>query len=153
NREKEFDLLQHPGRLRLYALPNPQNLALGRLARSIRRHTESEHGAGRIPPGWLRHVGADTSDPKLDSMAHEVVRVYVWNLNRVEELGRAFGFHPLFYWQPDLVGKTTLSPTERATLAQDPLMVRFTRKLRDAVRTSRELAACRDFRNLETLFD
>jgi hypothetical protein len=152
NRKQEFDLLQHPGRLRLYALPNPQNLALGRLARTLRRHLV--RGApGRSAPVWLSRFGPDTSDAKLDSVAHQVVRIYAWNMNRIEELGRTFGFHPLFYWQPDLVGKATLSPTERATLAADPLMVRFTRKVRDAVRASDQFAACRDFRDLETEFD
>src|SRR5205814_8069544 len=37
NREAEFNLLTHMGRMRLHALGNPMQTALGRIARSIQR--------------------------------------------------------------------------------------------------------------------
>jgi hypothetical protein len=89
----------------------------------------------------------------MDSVAREVVRVYEWNVATVEDLGKTYGFVPLFYWQPDVVGKTTLSATEKATLAQNPMMERFTGRVRRFVRESPALSARGDFRDLEAEFD
>ncbi|MBI5708803.1 MAG: hypothetical protein HZC42_00615 [Candidatus Eisenbacteria bacterium] len=152
-RAAEFNLLTHPGRLRLAALGHPTHSALGRLARAIRHRVRPASAPDVIPDGWRQVFGADTSEARLDSVAREVVRVYEWNVGIVELLARTCGFHPLFYWQPDVVGKQTLSATERGSLAENPLMVRFARQVRRAVAESAALRACGDFRDLEGEFD
>ena len=144
NREKEFDLLKRPGTLRLYALGNPMNSSMGRIATALRRKLHLE-----TPGAQARAV----SDATVDSLAREVVRIYTWNVAAVERLGREYHFQPLFYWQPDVVGKTTLTDLERRTLAEDPAMVRFTRAVRREIALSDSLRARADFRDLEPYFD
>jgi hypothetical protein len=153
NREAEFNLLKHVGRMRLYSIGRPFDSALGRLANAIRRHLFHPRPPSSVSPGWRKVFGADTSAATLDRVAREVVRVYVWNLAEAEALGRAYGFRPLFYWQPDIVGKTTLAGVERATRAENPLMVRFATRVRELVKSAPELAGRADFRDLETTFD
>jgi hypothetical protein len=153
NRRSEFNLLKRVGQMRAYSLGNPMNSAMGRLAKTIRRRIFKAPPLSVIAPGWREVFGADTSEAKLDRVAHEVVRVYEWNVGTVELLAHAHGFHPLFYWQPDIVGKRVLFPTERATLAENPLMVRFARRVRAAVEESPALKANPDFRDLEAKFD
>lgn len=153
NREAEFNLLTRLGRMRLYSIGNPMDSALGRVAKALRRRFGSRRAPDPISPGWRKVLGADTSAATFDRVAGDVVRVYAWNLAEARRLGREYGFRPLFYWQPDIVGKTTLSPTERATFAENPLMVRFARRVRALVIESPELRAQPDFRDLETTFD
>ena len=153
NREAEFNLLTHVGRMRLYSIGNPMKSALGRLANTIQHRFLPARQPNPIPAGWRKVFGADTSEARMDEVAREVVRVYEWNLQAVQSLGKQYGFQPLFYWQPDIVGKTTLSASERATLAANPLMARFTRKVRLAVRESPVLGSCAGFHNLEDYFD
>jgi hypothetical protein len=153
NREREFNLLTHLERMRLYSIGNPMNSAMGRFATTLRRRLLHVTATAPANAGWQRSFGSDTSAALMDSVAREVVRVYEWNVATVEDLGKTYGFVPLFYWQPDVVGKTTLSVTEKATLAQNPMMERFTGRVRRFVRESPSLSPRADFRDLEAEFD
>ncbi len=152
-RRTEFNLLTDLWKMRLYSLGDPMNSAMGRLANTIRRRLFKAPRPGGVSPGWRAAYGADTSDARLDSVAREVVRVYEWNVSTVEQLARTYGFRPLFYWQPDIVGKRVLSATERASLAENPLMVRLAGRVHAAVQASPALRADAGFRDLQAMFD
>lgn len=153
NREREFDLLKRPGQMRLYSLGNPMNSAFGRLATTLRRRLIHPPPPSLVSPGWRAAFGADTSEATLERVAREVVRVYEWNVGLTEELARSHGFRALFYWQPDLVGKRTLTASERATLAENPLMVRFADRVHAEVAASPVLRANPDFHDVAAMFD
>ena len=103
NRVREFNLLQSPSRLAsALARYLIQNSALFRFAGSVGRRS----GVGRVnEPKAL-------SETEMGGLSTGVVRGYVANVELVEALGKAYGFHPIFVWQPDIFSKPKLVPFE-----------------------------------------
>jgi lysophospholipase L1-like esterase len=103
NRRHEFNILHSPGRLigNFLAL-NIKESALLRLAQSIRRRLGS-----RITKAY-----PNPSPDEQSTLAGDVVMRYQANINLVQQLGRAYGFRPLFFWQPTVFNKPKRLPFE-----------------------------------------
>jgi hypothetical protein len=96
-RREEFNLLfsERRGDLLLAALMAlvPRTLRrLRRLTGMALRHPAS------VPP-------ADLSRIDLEALAHDVIAVYCANLRVLRALAYAYGFTPLFFWQPVITTK------------------------------------------------
>ena len=103
NRVREFNILQSPARLASALAGNLiQNSALFRFAGSVGRRS----GLGRVKEPKA------PSETELIGLAMGVVRGYVANVEMVEALGKAYGFRPVFVWQPDVFSKPRLVPFE-----------------------------------------
>jgi hypothetical protein len=103
NRVREFNLLQSPPRLSEALVRKlVASSALFRFASSAQRRLAKE----------------PTSDPRSPSeddrarLAKGVVRGYVANVKMVEALGKAYGFRPVFFWQPVIYFKSPRVPFE-----------------------------------------
>ncbi len=57
---------------------------------------------------------------KSNSLKEDIVEVYLNNIKIITALGKAYGFVPLFYWQPVIYTKNNLTPFEK-TYATEPL--------------------------------
>jgi hypothetical protein len=57
---------------------------------------------------------------KSDSLKEDIVEVYLNNIKIITALGKAYGFVPLFYWQPAIYTKKNLTPFEKQ-YATEPL--------------------------------
>ncbi|MEW6658417.1 MAG: hypothetical protein AB1424_07130 [Thermodesulfobacteriota bacterium] len=57
---------------------------------------------------------------KSKTLKNDLVEVYLNNLKIITALGKAYGFVPLFYWQPVIYTKKTLTPFEKR-FATEPL--------------------------------
>jgi lysophospholipase L1-like esterase len=108
NREREFNLLQ-PGRLRrLYKetlLVTYTNSSTYQVVNSLARRMT---GRELLRVEWNPSVY-----PPPYQVAHEVVRVYNWNITFVKNLGQIYGFKTLFYWQPVVFTKDKLTSYEQ----------------------------------------
>ena len=103
NRVREFNILQSPARLASALAGNLiQNSALFRFAGSVGRRS----GLGRVKEPKA------PSETELIGLSMGVVRGYVANVELVEALGKAYGFRPVFVWQPDIFSKPKLVPFE-----------------------------------------
>ena len=158
NREAEFNLLQDQWRLRHAALGGTPVTALGRLAAAVRHRIWREPPE---PPRKARNLLEDsgTSDEQLDSLALKVVRAYEHNVKVVCALADAYGFRPLFYWQPNLLMKKALTEKDRRDLEtgvlpremQDRLQ-RFCWAVHRHLESSSFLRQNRAFHNLGLVF-
>jgi hypothetical protein len=65
----------------------------------------------------------------LDSASHSAVRVYVENARMIESLAKAYGFTPIYVWQPTLhASQKVFTPFEQRLVARiqsDPLQKRL----------------------------
>jgi hypothetical protein len=103
NRVREFNILQSPARLVSALAGNlVLNSALYRLAESVGRRS----GLGRVKQPRA------PSETELEGLSTGVVHGYVANVELVEALGKAYGFRPVFVWQPDIFLKPKLVPFE-----------------------------------------
>jgi hypothetical protein len=103
NRVREFNILQSPARLVSALAGNlVLNSAFYRLAGSVGRRS----GLGRVKQP------SAPSETELEGLSIGVVHGYVANLELVEALGKAYGFRPVFVWQPDIFLKPKLVPFE-----------------------------------------
>jgi hypothetical protein len=74
------------------------------------------------PSGWQRRYGHErkpaTRSATTERLGKEVVDVYLRNFQTVQALGASYRFAHLFYWQPTIYGKPTLSDFEKIELAR-----------------------------------
>ncbi len=54
------------------------------------------------------------------TLAKDIIEVYLNNIKIIDALGKAYGFRPLFYWQPVIYTKNNLTPFEKG-FATEPL--------------------------------
>ncbi len=92
------------------------------------------------------------AETELVGLAMGVVRGYVANLELVEGLGKAYGFRPVFVWQPDIFSKPRLVPFEAEEKAKygwaSPLFMEVHHQLERAD----ALVSNPDFLNLSGIF-
>jgi len=128
----------------------PELLLLSRWVRSVERH---EPAPPQWPEPWTTAFGAHISQANLDSLAREVVHAYEGNARIVQELGRARGFRPLFYWQPSVFMKDSLTDREKNRADQQQELLRwFVLAVHAAVGKSAFLRDSVAFRNLDLTF-
>ena len=148
-RRAEFNLL-HPDRRReLFAAA--MIMAAPRTLRRLRQLTGLSL-AGPVPA-----TEADLSRVDIGALAAEVIAVYEANLRLVRLLAREYGFRPIFFWQPALTTKRTLTRDEQRWEKDYTKHPEARRRLYaailDARRGCREIADAADTVDLSALFD
>jgi len=143
NRVREFNILQSPARLASALAGNLiQNSALFRFAGSVGRRA----GVGRVKePKAL-------AETELVGLAMGVVRGYVANLELVEGLGKAYGFRPVFVWQPDIFSKPKLVAFEAEEQAKYGWASSLFKEIHRQLEQSDALASDPGFLNLSGIF-
>lgn len=143
NRRAEFNIRQSPARLggamvaRLVA-----DSATYRFARVLGRRLASLRGATTaLPP----------ADRRRD-LAAEVVSRYEANITIVDRLARAFGFDALYFWQPVVFSKTSLTESERAEARKLVWAGDFFAEVHDRIEGLNEVRDHRGFHDLSREF-
>jgi hypothetical protein len=107
---------------------------------------------GPLPGGRFNLSAVD-----IPALAREVVEVYAANLRLIRLLGGAYGFHPLFFWQPVITTKREKTADERFFESEFTGNLEARRRLFAAVIDERrrhpELAEAADCIDLSRLFD
>lgn len=144
NRRREFNILQSPPRLLAAALGKlVKESALLRLARSIR---------GRL--GLAVSTAYPDPSPAAESeLAAAVVDRYRANVEIIRKLGRAYGFEPLFFWQPTVFDKPNRPPFETEEKEKFGWAESMFAAVRARLRGSDELKREPAFHDLTGLFD
>ena len=131
-RRHEFNLLRRPAALWYESVR--QTVASSELIRLLRR----EARVSPLEEGLARHL------------ANEVARVYAQNVALVQALARARGFRALFYLQPVVFTKPTLTEFEQRDATERDYARRF---YLDCYEQCRErLAGVADFHDLSGIF-
>lgn len=101
NREREFNLLNEPGRL------------YGTAASAF-----LSHGLYRLFRGLF---ASETTIPeeKITELSVDVIRLYLENVRMVISLAEMYDFEPVFIWQPSIFTKELLTEYEREELARE----------------------------------
>ena len=148
-RRAEFNMLISERRRDLYVAA--LLCALPRTLRRLRRWTGAELR------GPLPAPAADLSRVDLKKLAGEVLDVYAANQGMVRLLAAAYGFRPIFYWQPVITTKRVKSADERRFEADHTPDVEARRALYAAVideyRRRIGAAAITDSIDISGLFD
>lgn len=141
HRQQEFNLLNDAVREHFYREAGRRLMKDLAVLRLYRKFLPSE-----TPPA---------ADPaERARLAEEVERLYAFNLEFVEKLGKAWGFEPLFYWQPILLTKRHFSPYEEKMVAPENHVLRdFFLKSYGRVAQSKRLRSHAQFHDLGTLFE
>ena len=145
NRRHEFNLPQSPARMTA--------------ALTIKLVTDS--GSYRFAQMVRRRLGGETASPsnapamfrKVPDVPEGVVRHYEANVVLVETLAKSFGFRVLFFWQPTVFTKPALVPFEREEARKYAWAEPFMNEVYGYVRSSAQLKADPEFRDLSTIFD
>jgi lysophospholipase L1-like esterase len=143
NRRQEFNLLQSPGGLATnLAASLVKNSALLRLAQSIRR---------RFGPG-VETAYPSPSKGERGQLAEDVVARYRANVEMIQNLGRAYGFRPLFFWQPTVFGKPRRTPFEAEEKEKYAWTEAMFASVYGEIRGDLGLKSEPDFHDLSTIF-
>jgi lysophospholipase L1-like esterase len=148
-RREEFNLLFSERRrdLMLAALM----AAVPRTLRRLRRLT------GLALQGPVAMPTVDLSQVDIEALARDVMAVYQANLQLVRVLASAYGFSPLFFWQPAIVTKAVKTPDEERWAREHTRDPESRARLHGAIiaerRRSRELAEAGDALDMSALFD
>jgi hypothetical protein len=143
NRVREFNLLQSPARL------------AAALVVSLVRDSATFRFAGSI---GRRFSGNPVRNPRVLaegdqlSLARGVVRRYEGNVGLIEALGKAYGFRPLFVWQPVIFNKESLVPFEREESDKFGWTREMFRDVHDALKQADVLRADPAFCDLSEIF-
>jgi lysophospholipase L1-like esterase len=135
HRSAEFNLSNESRigqRLALDVRDLADRLATVRAARWLLRRS----GVRRVQaiadrPAWAGRVERDR-----DALAREILDAYQANIGLVEALSRRYGFEALFYWQPTIFQKATLSKYEHNQRKQVSDLGPFYRRADSLVRES-----------------
>jgi len=148
-RREEFNLLFSERRrdLMVAALM----AAVPRTLRRLRQLTGlALRGPVSMPP-------VDLTEIDLDRLARDVIAVYRGNLGLVRALARAYGFAPIFFWQPAIVSKAAKTADEEGWAREhirDPTSrARLHTAIIEERRRCPELAASGDAIDLSAMFD
>jgi lysophospholipase L1-like esterase len=143
NRRAEFNLRQSPARLGAAMIARlVQDSASFRFATVIGRRLSGGRGLTEALPSADRRT----------ELISDVVGRYRANLSVVDRLGRGFGFNALYYWQPLVFDKKSLTPYEREEAEKFVWARGFLGEVYQAIRNSAELRADRRFHDLSRVF-
>jgi lysophospholipase L1-like esterase len=143
NRVREFNLLQSPAWLAAALVVN------------LVRDSASFRFAGAV---GRRFTGNAVRDPRVPaegeqlSLARGVVRRYAANVGLIEALGKAYGFRPLFVWQPVIFNKPSLVPFEQEESDKFGWTRDMFRHVHNALDQTVDLNSNPDFWNLHEVF-
>jgi lysophospholipase L1-like esterase len=143
NRQREFNLLQSPRRLAAVLVEKlVVDSGLYRFARAVRSRLgpPTAPPSSRVPDDSMRHLAGLVADR------------YSANVKIVEILARGYGFRPLFFWQPTIFNKTTLTAVERDESQKYAWTERAFRTVYERVSESNELKSNPAFHDLSRIF-
>lgn len=152
NRRKEFNLLRSEERLRSAfftqaAMPE----GVERLGAAVWRRLQADQGDFGVDP-TQRSATIEIAD--AGALSQDIVDVYKANVEVILMLAQQYGFTPLFYWQPLIFTKQTLSEYEQAWHDQASAQWKdFLLDVYDVVARDRDLDALESFRNISRVFD
>jgi lysophospholipase L1-like esterase len=117
-RVREFNLLGDRARAKNLYLAALRTLAFNTNAARLGRllgGKDSDSGAGDDVEAReiLSYLAPGPHPEAEDALEQDVVSRYLFNKQIVEMLGKQFGFRCLFYWQPVIFLKNSLTPYER----------------------------------------
>ena len=92
------------------------------------------------------------SENELIGLAKGVVRGYVANVEMVEALGKAYGFRPVFVWQPVIFSKPKLVPFEAEEKAKYGWASSLFTEVHRQLERINALVSDPDFLNLSEIF-
>src|SRR5262249_113499 len=72
-----------------------------------------------------------------ESLPQQVLKTYMGNIALVKALGTQYHFQYLFYWQPTIFQKSTLTPYETVRRSEMQTIEQFYRKTYEVVQQSR----------------
>jgi lysophospholipase L1-like esterase len=148
-RRAEFNLLHSDRRCELFAAA--MIAAAPRTLRRLRQLT------GLSLAGPAPATEADLSRVDIGALAAQVIATYAANLRLVRLLAREYGFRPIFFWQPALTTKRTLTRDEQRwdkDYTKHPeARRRLYAAILDARRGCSEIADAADAVDLSALFD
>ena len=152
NRRNEFNLLRDEDRLRnAFVTHAAMPEGIGRLGAAIWRRVQPAQGDFGVDPNQRR---AQIEIADADALTEDIVAVYKANIDVIRMLARQYQFTPLFYWQPLIFTKATLSEYEQAWHDQASGQWReFLLAAYDGVARDRDLNALESFRNISGIFD
>jgi lysophospholipase L1-like esterase len=143
NRRREFNLLNSP--LRLVTALGGKLLADSgslRLARAVKSRLVSPAPQSKSP----------VPDDAISNLAADVAYCYAANVKLVEHLGLAYGFRPLFFWQPTIFDKSEPTAVELEEAKKFAWTEHAFRAVYEKVRTASSLNTDRAFRDLSRIF-
>lgn len=142
NRVREFNLLQSPARL---------SAALAeRLIKQSATQRFARAAARRLGLGPAT-AHPDLGGAELELLAEGVVDGYRANLRIVQGLAAAFGFRPVFVWQPVVFSKRRPHPYEREEAERYAWTQPIFEAVHRRIQNSRELLEDASFLSLEDL--
>jgi lysophospholipase L1-like esterase len=98
NRALEFNLTKYyPNLRKVFLEKSLDQFCLGKTLKSLAP-------SSRRPKGPLQDFAA---------LADDLVKIYLSNLKIITALGKAYGFTPVFYWQPVIYNKKNLTEFEK----------------------------------------
>lgn len=146
NRAREFNLLQAPGRLIAALADNLiKNSASYRFAAALGRRLGLGGGESAASQPGRRNLD-------LDRLAEAVVNGYAASVRLADSLGKAYGFRPVFVWQPVIFFKSNLVPFEREESRKYAWAEDLFQRVRAAVVKSGELTANPAFVDFSGIF-
>ena len=113
-REKEFCLLERKELQTFAAQSAIRQLSIMRFLHGFLQ--KSELRRDQVQPVSLEY---EKGISDKGSLAHAVVDTYLNNIKLVQALAQAYGFTPIFYWQPVIYAKQYLTEYERQSLELD----------------------------------
>lgn len=144
NRAREFNVLRADRRAELaHALVGPSGLR--------------ESATFELLSAVLHRLGASGSAPTNaqrvpDELVHDTVAVYRANVRVIEALGAQHGFASLFYWQPTIFDKETLTAYEERKAAEFAFVREMVTRTGAAMNRDPYLLADGNFHDLRRLF-
>src|SRR5262249_24425231 len=114
HREKEFCLLERKELQTLAVQSAIRQLSTIRFLHGVIQKS------GLLPDN-VQPISLEYEKASLDkgALSHAVVETYLNNIKLVQTLSQAYGFAPLFYWQPVIYSKRYLTGYERQSLEID----------------------------------
>jgi hypothetical protein len=112
-----------------------ENLSSVRLAKAVLYRAGFMRSAEASSPDQTMTLDGYT-EGKAEPLAHDVVEAYRTNLETVKALSQHFGFKVLFYWQPLLYDKMSLTAYEEDNRKAHAKFQTFFEKTYQAIRTS-----------------
>jgi lysophospholipase L1-like esterase len=113
-REKEFCLLERKELQTLAVQSAIRQLSTMRFLHGVLQKTGLQRDNFQPIPLEYEKAVADKG-----ALAHAVAETYLNNIKLVQVLAQAYGFAPLFYWQPVIYAKRYLTEYERQSLELD----------------------------------
>ncbi len=143
NRRAEFNILKSPARL--------GGSMVGRLIQESASYRFAQVIGRRLAGTRGGSIGLPAADRRR-GLAVNVLRRYQANLEIVDRLGRGFGFDALYFWQPVVFEKPSLTPHERQEAEKLAWGREFFSSVYESIRSSPELRAHRRFHDLSREF-